>query len=322
MPRARRSRRSRRSRPTSRSRTSSRPRPRWRRSCAACRSRRWSRTCTRGRRPASRPTRSARGCRARAPGAWLWRRFDGVVARGLEQGRREYNDCRARLGLAPLPGVHTGLSRALTLVGDAAAARVPAPLGAVAARRRPAAVGAARRARRAAAGRRPGRARRAVDRAGPRARAAARGARRARARAGARDRHLQRPRARPAGRGARPTPCSCRGSPTRARCPRRDVVVTHGGHGTLVRALSCGCAVVVCPAGGDMAENAARADWAGVGVRLPRRLLGPRTLRLAVRRALGDARHARARTRSGGLDRRARRRGAAAGELEAWAGLG
>jgi UDP:flavonoid glycosyltransferase YjiC (YdhE family) len=52
-----------------------------------------------------------------AAGAWLWRRFDPLVARGLEQGRREYNDCRARLGLAPLPEVHTGMSRALTLVG-------------------------------------------------------------------------------------------------------------------------------------------------------------------------------------------------------------
>jgi UDP:flavonoid glycosyltransferase YjiC (YdhE family) len=35
-----------------------------------------------------------------------------------------------------------------------------------------------------------------------------------------------------------------------------------------------------------MAENAARADWAGVGVRLPWRLLSAATLRLAVRRAL------------------------------------
>jgi UDP:flavonoid glycosyltransferase YjiC (YdhE family) len=68
-----------------------------------------------------------------------------------------------------------------------------------------------------------------------------------------------------------------------------DAVVCHGGHGTLARALSCGCAVVVCPAGGDMAENAARADWAGVGVRLPRRLLGPRTVRLAVWRALSNS---------------------------------
>jgi UDP:flavonoid glycosyltransferase YjiC (YdhE family) len=36
-----------------------------------------------------------------------------------------------------------------------------------------------------------------------------------------------------------------------------------------------------------MAENAARVDWAGLGVRLPRRLCTPRGVRLAVRRALG-----------------------------------
>jgi UDP:flavonoid glycosyltransferase YjiC (YdhE family) len=70
--------------------------------------------------------------------------------------------------------------------------------------------------------------------------------------------------------------------------PSCDLVVLHGGHGTLIRALTLGRPVVVCPAGGDMAENAARADWAGVGVRLPQRLLRPATLRLAVRRALAD----------------------------------
>jgi MGT family glycosyltransferase len=70
--------------------------------------------------------------------------------------------------------------------------------------------------------------------------------------------------------------------------PGCDVVVCNGGHGTLARALSCGCPVVVVPAVGDMNENAARADWAGVGVRLPWRLLGPRTLRLAVRRVLEE----------------------------------
>ena len=50
-----------------------------------------------------------------------------------------------------------------------------------------------------------------------------------------------------------------------------------------------------CPHAGDMAENAARADWAGVGVRLPWRLLTPATLRLAVRRALADPRWRRGR---------------------------
>jgi UDP:flavonoid glycosyltransferase YjiC (YdhE family) len=71
--------------------------------------------------------------------------------------------------------------------------------------------------------------------------------------------------------------------------PHCDAVVCHAGHGTLVRALSCGCPVVACPAVGDMNENAARLDWAGAGVRLPRRFLYPRPLRLAVERALGEA---------------------------------
>jgi UDP:flavonoid glycosyltransferase YjiC (YdhE family) len=71
--------------------------------------------------------------------------------------------------------------------------------------------------------------------------------------------------------------------------PACDLVVSHGGHGTLMRALSCGCPVVLSPAGGDMAENAARVDWAGLGVRLPRRFCTPRGVRLAVRRALGRA---------------------------------
>ena len=37
-----------------------------------------------------------------------------------------------------------------------------------------------------------------------------------------------------------------------------------------------------------MNENAARLDWAGAGVRLPRRFVAPRTLRLAVERALEE----------------------------------
>ena len=69
--------------------------------------------------------------------------------------------------------------------------------------------------------------------------------------------------------------------------PECDVVVCHGGHGTVARALASGCAVVAVPAGGDMNENAARLEWAGAGVRLPRRLCSPRGLALAVGRALG-----------------------------------
>ena len=71
--------------------------------------------------------------------------------------------------------------------------------------------------------------------------------------------------------------------------PLCDLVVCHAGHGTLVRALASGCPVLACPAAGDMNENAARLDWSGAGLRLPRLFVSPRPLRLAVERALGDA---------------------------------
>jgi UDP:flavonoid glycosyltransferase YjiC (YdhE family) len=72
--------------------------------------------------------------------------------------------------------------------------------------------------------------------------------------------------------------------------PQCDVVVCHGGHGTLARALASGCAVVVVPAAGDMNESAARIDWAGVGVRVPRRLCAQGPVRLAVERVLAQPR--------------------------------
>jgi UDP:flavonoid glycosyltransferase YjiC (YdhE family) len=46
--------------------------------------------------------------------------------------------------------------------------------------------------------------------------------------------------------------------------------------------------VVAAPAVGDMNENAARVDWAGAGVRLPRRFVYPRSVRIAVERALSE----------------------------------
>ena len=77
-----------------------------------------------------------------------------------------------------------------------------------------------------------------------------------------------------------------------------DLVVCHGGHGTVARALGAGVPVLCCPAVGDMAENAARVAWAGAGLMLPWRLTGAATLRLAVRRILGDGEF---RGRAGGV---------------------
>lgn len=84
--------------------------------------------------------------------------------------------------------------------------------------------------------------------------------------------------------------------------PQAALVVCHGGHGTVCRALAAGTPVLCCPAVGDMAENAARVAWAGPGLMLPWRLTGAAPLRWAVRRVLGDPRFA-----------------ARAGEMAAWA---
>lgn len=70
--------------------------------------------------------------------------------------------------------------------------------------------------------------------------------------------------------------------------PEADLVISHGGHGTVVRALHSGTPLLCCPAVGDMGENGARVSWSGAGLSLPRRLLSARGVRLATRRVMGD----------------------------------
>ncbi|WP_211233106.1 glycosyltransferase [Solirubrobacter soli] len=214
-------------------------------------------------------------------GARLWGIADRAVALGLEQGRVEYNDARARLGLAPLPYVHTGLSRSLTLVATLPQLEYPrswpswchvvgpllwepgGPLVEPVAGSDPVVLVAPSTSQ---------------DPSGSLVRACLEGL------------------------ADEPVRVIAIGDPavvappanaivvswmSYARTmPRCDLVVTHGGHGTLARALVSGCPVLVVPAGGDMAENAARVDWAGVGVRLAPRFCTPWGVRLAVRRAL------------------------------------
>lgn len=224
-----------------------------------------------------------------ALGARLWTSTDGLVRRGLERGRAEYNDARAQLGLPPRAELHTGLSRGLTLIGTYPQleyprawpewTRVCGPL----------------------LWEPPGDTLDPPDGDGPVvlvAPSTAHDAGQTLLRAALDGLAGERVRTIATFNGREPPWLDGYRVPDNATLvpwlsyarsmPVCDLVVTHGGHGTLVRALSAGCAVVVCPAAGDMGENAARADWAGVGVRLPRRLLGAGTLRLAVRRALGD----------------------------------
>jgi len=218
-------------------------------------------------------------------GRTLWRVFDRPVGRGLAQGRQELNDTRRQLGLAPVTRFHGGLSTELVLVGTYPELEYPrdwpghvhivgpliweppakpvapppgdAPLVLVAPSTAQDPEHRLLRAALAGLGREPVRVlatwnRRPVD--GP-------------ARVPANTRLVE-------------------WISYAETMPGSSLVICHAGHGTMVRALASGATVLTVPHVGDMAENAARADWAGVGIRLPWSLLGPRTLALAVRRAL------------------------------------
>jgi len=70
--------------------------------------------------------------------------------------------------------------------------------------------------------------------------------------------------------------------------PAAAAIVSHGGHGTVARALGAGTPVLVCPIIGDMSETAMRVDWAGAGLSLPWRLCRPAPLRWATQRLLHE----------------------------------
>jgi UDP:flavonoid glycosyltransferase YjiC (YdhE family) len=227
-------------------------------------------------------------------GRAFWRRAHTPVRHGLERGRRELNHTRSQLGLAPLAHVHNGISHQLALVATfpqleyprtwPANVHVVGPL-----MWEPPAVDVSL----------PGGSSRGVAPDSPLvliAPSTAQDSRHTLLRAALRG--LANVPVRVLATYNRRLPARALPVPDNARIvdwvsysrtmPRCDVVVCHGGHGTLVRALSSGCAVVACPAVGDMNENAARVDWAGAGVRVPRRFVSPHVLRLAVERALED----------------------------------
>ena len=66
-----------------------------------------------------------------------------------------------------------------------------------------------------------------------------------------------------------------------------SAVVTHGGHGTVVRALAAGVPLVILPHGRDQGDNAARVTSRGAGLAL-KRTAAPSAIAAAVRRALED----------------------------------
>ncbi len=74
--------------------------------------------------------------------------------------------------------------------------------------------------------------------------------------------------------------------------PAASLVISHGGHGTVARALGAGTPLLVSPITGDMSETAMRVEWAGCGLSLPWRLCRAAPLRWATRRLLGEPRFA------------------------------
>jgi UDP:flavonoid glycosyltransferase YjiC (YdhE family) len=70
--------------------------------------------------------------------------------------------------------------------------------------------------------------------------------------------------------------------------PAASLVISHGGHGTVARALGAGTPVLICPIIGDMSETAMRVAWAGAGRSLPWRLCRPAPLRWAARQLLDE----------------------------------
>jgi UDP:flavonoid glycosyltransferase YjiC (YdhE family) len=226
-----------------------------------------------------------------AIGRGLWRRLEGPISKGLVHGREELNGTRARLGLPPLARFHGGISDQLVLVGTYPQLEYPRAWPAHVHVVGPLLWEPPNRPVELPPGDEP------LVLVAPSTtqdpehrlvRAALDGLAREPVRVLAswnqplRERDVE-------------VPANARVDDWlsyTATMPHCAVVVCHGGHGTLARSLSVGVPVVVAPAGGDMNENAARADWAGVGVRLPRALLSPLTLRLAVRRALGGNGHA------------------------------
>jgi len=72
--------------------------------------------------------------------------------------------------------------------------------------------------------------------------------------------------------------------------PHCSAVITHGGHGTVMKALIAGVPQIVVPLGRDQPDNAGRVVYAGAGIRL-RKNATVATLRTAISRVIEDPRY-------------------------------
>jgi MGT family glycosyltransferase len=79
-----------------------------------------------------------------------------------------------------------------------------------------------------------------------------------------------------------------RSAPHAQVLPLASIVVCHGGHGTVMKALAHGVPVVVMPFGRDQKDNGARVEAAGAGLSLSPNVRATR-IAAAVRRLLGES---------------------------------
>jgi MGT family glycosyltransferase len=70
--------------------------------------------------------------------------------------------------------------------------------------------------------------------------------------------------------------------------PHVDCVITHAGHGTVMRALANGVPIVCLPMGRDQGDNAAKVVYHKAGIRLPAKS-DPEKIANAVRKVLNDS---------------------------------
>jgi MGT family glycosyltransferase len=100
-----------------------------------------------------------------------------------------------------------------------------------------------------------------------------------------------------------------------ALLPRTDLVVTHGGHGTVIKSLAAGVPLVILPHGRDQGDNAARVEARHAGVRISRRAK-PARIAKAVERVLEDPTFAEQARLLGAVIRRDADDGALVREME------
>jgi MGT family glycosyltransferase len=104
-------------------------------------------------------------------------------------------------------------------------------------------------------------------------------------------------------------------APHAAVLPHARAVVCHGGHGTVMKALSYGLPVACIPLGRDQLDNARRAEACGAGIMLKKRS-STQALRTAIAALVSDGPHRAAAARMKAIIAHERKSDAAARELE------